>query len=343
MEYETKSFRLALTDALSEEMARDKTVFILGEDVGKHGGSRGVTRGLFDKFGPERVIDSPISELAISGAACGAALSGMRPVVENYMSDIIMFMADILVTSASNLYFATGGEMKAPMVVRGADGSRPDGGPHQDTMAAWFAHVPGLKVVVPATPADAKGLLKSAIRDDAPVVFFEPMQLYDLEGPVPVGEHLVPLGKADVKATGSDVTIVGVGRGVHLALAARERWQAKGVSIEVVDLRTLRPLDRETIQRSVRKTGRLVAVHEGWASYGIGAEVLASVAECADVRMKGPAQRVGTCETRLPASLVLDSVVLPNDARLDEAIRATMAGEKSAAAQGKGEALVEAR
>lgn len=342
MEFETKSFRLALTDALAEEMKRDQTVILLGEDVGKHGGSRGVTRGLLDKFGAERVIDTPISEMAISGAACGAALSGLRPVVEYYMSDIIMFMADVLVTSASNLYFATGGAMKAPMVVRGADGSRPDGGPHQDTMSAWFAHVPGLKVIVPATPADAKGLLKSAIRDDAPVVFCESMQLYDIEGPVPVGEHLVPIGKADVKAAGTDVTVVGVGRGVHLALAARERWQQKGVSIEVVDLRTLRPLDRESIQQSVRKTGRLVTVHEGWASYGIGAEVLASIAECGDVALKAPAQRVGTCETRIPASLVLASVILPNDARLDQAIEATLS-PRAGAQHGKGDALVATR
>lgn len=340
MKTETKTFRAALTEALAEEMARDKSVIILGEDVGKHGGSRGVTRGLFEKFGGERVIDTPISEMAIAGAACGAALSGLRPVVENYMSDIIMFMADILVTSASNLYFATGGAMSVPMVVRGADASRPDGGPHQDTMAAWFAHVPGLKVVMPSTPADAKGLMKSAVRDDAPVVFFEAAQLYDLEGPVPTAEYLVPIGKADVKAAGTDVTIIGIGRGVHLALSARERWHKKGVSIEVVDLRTLRPLDRDTIRHSVRKTGRLVAVHEGWASYGIGAEVLASIAEAADVALKGPAQRVGTAETRLPASLVLSSVVLPNDARLDQAIQVALSQKCDSVRPGQGDAVV---
>jgi pyruvate dehydrogenase E1 component beta subunit len=323
MKFEKKTLRVALNDALNEEMQRDESVIILGEDVGRHGGSRGVTRNLLNKYGPQRVIDTPISEMAISGAACGAAFSGMRPVVENYMSDIIIFMADILVTSASNLYFATGGKMKAPMVVRGADASRPDGGPHQDTMAAWFAHIPGLKVVMPATPADGKGLMKTAIRDDAPVVFFEPAQLYDLEGDVPVGEHLVPIGKADIKKQGSDVTIVGAGRGVQLALDACSRWSQKGVSIEVVDLRTLRPLDRPTIIQSVRKTGRLIAIHEGWATYGIGSEILASVAE-AGVSMKAPAQRVGTHETRLPGSLLLSSVVLPNAARLDSALAAVL-------------------
>ena len=233
------TYRQALTEAMRQEMRDDPTVIVLGEDVGRHGGARGATRGLFAEFGAERVIDTPISEMAIAGAACGAALSGLRPVAENYIGDIIMFMADILVTSASKLHFATGGELSAPMVIRGADGSRPDGGPHQDTLAVWFAHIPGLKVVVPATPADAKGLLASAIRDDNPVIVFEPLQLYDTEGEVPDGKHHVPIGKAEVRAEGTDLTVVGAGVGVHLGLKAREDWGRKGVSIEVVDLRSL--------------------------------------------------------------------------------------------------------
>ena len=318
------TYRQALTEAMRQEMRDDPTVIVLGEDVGRHGGARGATRGLFAEFGAERVIDTPISEMAIAGAACGAALSGLRPVAENYIGDIIMFMADILVTSASKLHFATGGELSAPMVIRGADGSRPDGGPHQDTLAVWFAHIPGLKVVVPATPADAKGLLASAIRDDNPVIVFEPLQLYDTEGEVPDGKHHVPIGKAEVRAEGTDLTVVGAGVGVHLGLKAREDWGRKGVSIEVVDLRSLRPLDIDTIVRSVRKTGRLVVVHEGWATYGISAEILACVTE-AGVALRAPPVRVGTAETHLPASIILARRVVPNQARLDAAIATCMA------------------
>ena len=320
------TYRQALTDAMRLEMRDDPTVIVLGEDVGKHGGARGATRGLFAEFGSERVIDTPISEMAIAGAACGAALSGLRPVAENYIGDIIMFMADILVTSAAKLHFATDGKLSAPMVIRGADGSRPDGGPHQDTLAVWFAHIPGLKVVVPASPADAKGLLASAIRDDNPVVVFEPLQLYDMEGEVPEGKHYVPIGKAEVKAEGTDLTIVGAGIGVHLALKAREEWRKKGVSVEVVDLRSLRPLDVDTIARSVRKTGRLVVVHEGWATYGIGAEVVACVAEAPGVVLRAPPVRVGTEDTHLPASIILSRIVLPNSARINAAIAKCMAG-----------------
>ena len=320
----TTTYRLALTDAMRLEMRDDPTVIVLGEDVGRHGGARGATRGLYAEFGEDRVIDTPISEMAISGAACGAALSGLRPIVENYIGDIIMFMSDILVTSASKLHFATDGALSAPMVIRGADGSRPDGGPHQDTLAAWFAHIPGLKVVVPSTPADAKGLLASAIRDNNPVVVFEPLQLYDMQGEVPEGKHYVPIGKAEVKAEGTDLTIVGAGIGVHLALAARERWKKEGVSIEVVDLRSLRPLDVPTIAKSVGKTGRLIVVHEGWTTYGISAEVVASVAETEGVVLRAPPIRIGTAETHFPASLVLSKIVLPSGSRVDAAIAKCM-------------------
>jgi pyruvate dehydrogenase E1 component beta subunit len=246
-------------------------------------------------------------------------------VVENYIGDIIMFMSDILVTSASKLHFATDGKLSAPMVVRGADGSRPDGGPHQDTLAAWFAHIPGLKVVVPSTPADAKGLLASAIRDNNPVVVFEPLQLYDTQGEVPDGKHYVPIGKAEVKGEGTDLTIVGAGTGVRLGLDARERWKKKGVSVEVVDLRSLRPLDVPTIAKSVGKTGRLIVVHEGWTTYGISAEVVASVSETQGVVLRAPPIRIGTEQTHLPASIVLSRIVLPSSDRIDAAIAKCMA------------------
>lgn len=327
----TMTFRQALNDAIRLEMERDPNVIVLGEDVGRHGGARGVTRGLWERFGGERVIDTPISEMAVSGAAVGLALSGFRPVVENYIGDIIMFMADSLVTSASKLHFATGGKLHAPMVIRGADASRPDGGPHQDTLAAWFAHIPGLKVIVPATPADAKGLLTSAIRDENPVVFLEPFKLYDTEGPVPSGDYTVPIGKAEVKIAGDDLTLVAVGGCLPDALAAHERWLKRGVSIEVVDPRSLRPLDTAAIRQSVRKTGRLVVVHEGWASYGIGAEIIACVSEGPELLLTAPAQRIGTLETHVPASIVLSKAVLPNAGRIDAAVEKVMAGKTVAA------------
>jgi pyruvate/2-oxoglutarate/acetoin dehydrogenase E1 component len=319
----TLTFREALNEALREEMARDERVIILGEDVGRKGGIAGVTRGLLEQFGPSRVIDTPISEMAIAGACSGAAMSGLRPVGEFYYCDMLMFMADNVVTSAARLHFATGS--RAPYVLRGRDGSKPeDGGPHQDSLAAWFAHVPGLKVIMPSTPADAKGLLISAIRDDNPVVFLEQIPLYNVTGEVPAGEYTVPIGKAEIRAAGTDVTVACIGRCVHDALQARGRWADKGVSIEVLDLRSLRPLDTEAIRASVARTGRLVTVHEGWASYGIGAEVVACVSDGPRLLLKAPACRVGTMETHIPASPRLAAAVLPNAKRIDDAIAAVM-------------------
>jgi len=313
------TFREALNEALREEMERDQRVIILGEDVGRKGGIAGVSRGLLERFGPERVMDTPISEMAIAGACCGAAMSGLRPVGEFYYSDMLMFMADNVVTSAARLKLATG--RTAPYVLRGRDGSKPeDGGPHQDSFAAWFAHIPGLKVVMPATPADAKGLLKSAIRDDNPVIFLEQIPLYGVKGEVPDGEHGVPLGKAEVKRAGTDATLACVGRCVHDALFAQERWSARGVSLEVLDLRTLRPLDVDAIRASVGKTGHLAVMHEGWATYGISAEVIACVSDGPELLLRAPAQRVGTLDTHIPASPRLAAACLPNAARLDAAI-----------------------
>ncbi|HVA37116.1 MAG TPA: pyruvate dehydrogenase complex E1 component subunit beta [Candidatus Dormibacteraeota bacterium] len=327
-----KTMRQALNEALFQEMARDASVFVIGEDVGRHGGARGVSKGLWDRFGASRVIDTPISEMAIAGICSGAAMSGLRPVAEVYIGDIILYMADSIVTTAARLYFSTEGRVKAPYVIRGADGGRPDGGPHQDTFASWFAHVPGIKVVIPSTPADAKGLLTSAIRDDNPVIFLEPHRLYDDVGPVPEGEYTVPIGRADVRAPGSDVTVVTVGQCVKLALEAREHWAPRGVSVEVVDLRSLRPLDVTTIRESVAKTGRLVVAHEGWASYGIGAEIVASVCEPPHVLLRAPAVRVGTLETHIPASHVLASAILPSVERIDVAISQVMACASSVTA-----------
>lgn len=313
------TFREALNEALREEMMRDDRVFLLGEDVGRKGGIAGVSRGLLEQFGPGRVMDTPISEMAIAGACCGAAMSGLRPVGEFYYSDMLMFMADNIVTSAARLKLATG--QTAPYVLRGRDGSKPeDGGPHQDSYAAWFAHIPGLKVVMPATPADAKGLLKSAIRDDHPVIFLEQIPLYGIQGAVPDGEHLVPLGQAEVKREGGDVTLACVGRCVHDALEAQERWARRNVSIEVLDLRSLRPLDVTAIRRSVKKTGRLAVVHEGWPCYGISAEVIACVSDGPELLLRAPAQRVGALDAHIPASPRLAAECLPNAKRIDAAI-----------------------
>lgn len=319
------TFREALNEALRQEMARDERVILLGEDVGRKGGIAGVSRGLLEQFGASRVIDTPISEMAIAGACCGAAMSGLRPVGEFYYSDMLMFMADNVVTSGARLNFATG--FKAPYVLRGRDGSKPeDGGPHQDSFAAWFAHIPGLKVVMPATPADAKGLLTAAIRDDNPVVFLEQIPLYGVKGEVPEGEHVVPLGKAEVRKAGGDVTLACIGRCVHDALAAHERWRERGVAVEVLDLRSLRPLDVDAIRASVKKTGRLAVMHEGWAAYGISAEVIACVSDGPELLLRAPAQRVGTLDTHIPASPRLAAACLPNAARLDAALSKLVKG-----------------
>lgn len=319
----TLTFREALNEALRQEMSRDERVIVMGEDVGRKGGIAGVSRGLLEQFGPSRVIDTPISEMAIAGACCGAAMSGLRPVGEFYYCDMLMFMADNVVTSAARLHFATG--FRAPYVLRGRDGSKPeDGGPHQDSFASWFAQIPGLKVVMPSTPADAKGLLISAIRDDNPVIFLEQIPLYNVKGAVPTGAYAVPLGKCDTKAPGTDVTLACIGRCVHDALQARERWAGQGVSIEVLDLRSLRPLDVVGIRASVAKTGRLLTLHEGWSSYGIGAEVVASVSDGARLLLKTPARRVATLDTHIPASPRLAAEILPNAKRLDDAIREVM-------------------
>jgi pyruvate/2-oxoglutarate/acetoin dehydrogenase E1 component len=320
-----RAFHEAINDALRQEMTRDDSVIIVGEDVGQYGGIRGVCKGLWAAFGPSRVIDMPIAEGGIAGMCTGAAMRGLRPVVEVYFGDILIFMADQIVNFAAKLAFATQGRLNVPMVVRGADGSRPDGGPHQDTLGAWFAQIPGLKVVVPSTPADAKGLMLSAIRDPDPVIFLEPTRLYRVQGPVPEGDYTVSIGQADIKATGSDVTVVCIGRTVQLALEAAERWERKGTEVEVVDLRSLRPLDMPTIQRSVAKTGRMIVTHEGWASCGIGAEVIARLFEDGTIRLKASPVRVSTADTHVPASPALALACLPNAERIDRAIAHVLA------------------
>ena len=315
----------ALRSALTEEMERDEKVFILGEEIGSYGGCFTVTRGMLEKFGEKRIIDSPLSESAIVGACVGAALMGMRPVGEIMFSDEITIAMDQIVNAAAKARYLHGGGASAPLVIRTAHGAtgRGVGAHHSQSLESWFAHVPGLIVVMPSTPADAKGLMKSSIRCDDPVIFFEPKMLYFVKGAVPDGEYLVPLGKADIKREGTDVTVVATGAMVPRVLKAASALEQEGVSVEVVDPRTLYPLDKETILRSVEKTGRLVIVEESCKTGNFGGEVAAIVAEEAFDSLKGPIRRVAAPDTPIPANSFLETLFVPDEKRIKEAVRSS--------------------
>ncbi|MDI6823086.1 MAG: alpha-ketoacid dehydrogenase subunit beta [Bacillota bacterium] len=316
------TFREALRQALREEMARDPRVFVMGEDVGVYGGIFKVTQGLREEFGEDRVRDTPISEAAIAGAAVGAALLGMRPVAEIMFIDFTTIAMDQIVNQAAKLRYMSGGKLSVPLVIRTTAGAgRCAAAQHSQSLEAWFMHVPGLRVVMPSTPADAKGLLKSSIRDDDPVIFIEQKLLYPIEGPVPEGEHLVPLGKADIKRVGSDVTVVATGLMVHRTLEAAEILASEGVDVEVVDPRTLKPLDVDAILGSVRKTGHLVIVHEACRTAGPGAEIAALVAEQAVEYLDGPVKRVAGWDVPIPFSPVLEKAVVPSVEDVVRAVR----------------------
>ncbi|MCB2099604.1 MAG: alpha-ketoacid dehydrogenase subunit beta [Rhodobacterales bacterium] len=304
----------AIAQALDEEMARDETVYIIGEDVGASGGAFGGTRGLLDKYGPLRVRDTPISEAAIMGLALGSAVKGLRPVVEIMFADFLPMCMDQIVNQIAKTRYMFGGQFHAPMVIRSPGGGGLNAGPqHSQSLEAWFAHVPGLKVVVPSTPYDAKGLLKSAIRDDDPVLFLENKALYAMKGDVPDGDYVLPIGKADIKRPGNDVTIVSLSRMVHQALAAAKILAERGIEAEVIDLRTVSPLDKETIFASVEKTSRLVVAHEAVKTAGIGAEISALVSEEMIDCLDGPVVRVGAPFAPVPFSLESDYLPGPAD------------------------------
>jgi pyruvate dehydrogenase E1 component beta subunit len=270
----------AINEALHEEMARDESVFVVGEDVGFGGGAFSATRDLLQRFGERRVRDTPISEAAIVGIATGAAMRGLRPVAEIMFADFLTLSMDQIVNQLAKVRYMFGGMYRMPVVIRASCGGGLNAGPqHSQSLEAWFAHVPGLQVVMPATPHDAKGLLKAAIRGDNPVVFLEHKALYASKGDVPEEEYLVPIGKADVKRAGRDVTLVTASRMVHTCLEAAAALAGEGIEAEVVDLRTVSPLDREAILRSVERTGRLVVAHEAVKAFGFGAEIAAMVAE----------------------------------------------------------------
>ncbi|HEX9012588.1 MAG TPA: alpha-ketoacid dehydrogenase subunit beta, partial [Anaerolineaceae bacterium] len=293
--------REAISQALWEEMERDPKVFIMGEEVGVWGGTYAVTKGFYDHFGPERVKDTPISEAVIVGGAIGAALTGLRPVAELMTINFAYVAMDHIVNEAAKLHYMFGGQMVLPIVIRAVGGGgRQLGATHSQTPDAIFAHFPGLKVVAPGTPADAKGLLKSAIRSDDPILFIEHATLYQMRGEVPDGEVLEPIGKSKIQRAGDDVTIITYSKGLELSLKAADQLAQQGIEAEVVDLRTLRPLDMGPVLESFRKTNRAVVVEEGWRSYGVGAEIASRIyEECLDF-VDAPVQRVAQKEVPLP-------------------------------------------
>ena len=314
----------AVTEALREEMARDKRVFIIGEDVGLSGGSFSATRGLLEEFGERRVKDTPISEAAITGLALGAATQGLRPVVEIMFMDFLTVCMDQIVNQIAKARYMSGGQYRLPLVIRTPCGGGLNAGPqHSQCLESWFAHVPGLKVVMPATPYDAKGLLKTAIRDDDPVLVVENKALYGMKGDIPEEEYLVPLGKAEVKKEGRDVTVVATSRMVHEAMEAAETLSKEGTEIEVIDLRSISPLDKETIFRSVEKTTRLVIAHEAVKAFGVGAEISALVSEEMIDCLDGPILRVGAPFTPVPYNL--EKAYLPGSTDVVKAVRKSLA------------------
>ena len=320
------SYPEALNEALDQEMLRDERVFLMGEDVGATGGIFGVSKGLMERYGPERVRDTPISEATFVGCGVGAAIAGMRPVVEIQIFDFVALTMDMLVNQAAKFRFMLGGKPSVPLVVRGPQG----GGirlaaQHSQSLEAWFTHVPGLVVAAPSTPYDAKGLLVAAIRDENPVVFLEQKLLYlGGTGPVPEELYAIPLGKADVKRAGTDVTVVATSAMVPRALSAATVLERDGISVEVVDPRTLQPLDEETILASVRKTNRLLIVHEAWVRGGFGAEVAAMVVDKAFDWLDAPVARLGAPHTPMPYNDRLELEVIPSQERIVDAIRALL-------------------
>ncbi|MCX8170854.1 MAG: alpha-ketoacid dehydrogenase subunit beta [Candidatus Bathyarchaeota archaeon] len=316
------NYRQALNEALREEMLRDKRVFIMGEDVGIYGGAYGVTRGLYDEFGPERVIDTPISEAAIAGAAAGASMTGMRPVAEIMYIDFITLAMDQIVNIAAKNRYMFGGKSIVPVVYRTQAGAgRGIAAHHSGSWEAWFIHAPGIFVVMPSTPFDAKGLLKTCIRDNNPILFIEHKMLYNVEGEVPEVEYTVPLGVADVKRQGSDVTIIAYSRMVHFALEAAEELSKEGIEVEVIDPRTLKPLDLDTIIRSVKKTHRAIVVHEACKTCGFGAEIASLIMEEAFDYLDAPVIRVAGADVPIPMSPVLEAEVIPSKEKIIDAVK----------------------
>lgn len=327
------SYQEAIREALREEMRRDERVFLLGEDIGRHGGAFGVTRTLLDEFGAERVRDTPIAENTIVGAATGAALAGMRPIAEIMFADFSGLAMDQIATQAAKLRFMTGGQCSVPWVLRmpqGGGAGKSTAAQHSQSLEVWFAHTPGLKVVLPSTPYDAKGLMKAAIRDDNPVVFLEHKALYAFKGLVPEDDYALPLSRCDVKRVGTDVTVVASGYMVWHAMVASQVLEAEGVSVEVVDVRTVSPLDHESIGASARKTGRAVVVAEACRSYGPANEWGMVVMEQAWDRLKAPIVRLAGRDSPIPFANSIENGAWPSTQDILKAIRTVMADQSPA-------------
>ncbi len=318
-------YNQAVAEALREEMRRDPAVTLWGLDIGPYGGANGATKGLYEEFGADRVMDMPISELGYVGMGVGAAATGLRPVVELQFSDWITLASEMLVNQGAKMHYMFGGVMKMPLVLRAPVGGYVSAGAqHSNSFEAWFSHTPGIKVIMPSTPYDVKGLLKSAIRDNNLVIFFEHKKLYGLKGEVPEEEYTIPIGKAEVKREGEDVTLVTYAYMTHFCLEAAEKLAEEGISAEVIDLRTIDPLDRECILDSVRKTGRLVVVQETWTDCSVSSEVSATVAENALEYLDAPIIRVGSKDVPTPFSPVLEKRVLPQVEDVLDAVHRVM-------------------
>jgi pyruvate dehydrogenase E1 component beta subunit len=319
------TYRQALHDTLREELQRDENVLLMGEEIGVFEGSYKITAGLLNEFGPNRVVDTPIAEEGFVGAAIGAAMLGLRPVVEIMTINFSILSLDQIVNHGAKIYGMFGGQTPVPMVLRTPGGGGQQlAATHSQNLEVWYAFVPGLKVVTPATPADARGMLRTAIRDDDPVIFIENLALYNTKGEVPDGDYTIDFGKATVTKQGSDITIVAYSRMAVVALDVANRLEAEGINAEVVDVRSLRPLDRETIVESVRKTGRAVVMEEDWLTYGVGAELAATIQEGAFDYLDAPVRRVAMSEVPLPYAKPLEVAALPNATHLVDVIHQTL-------------------
>ena len=317
------TYRDALNEALREEMERDPDVFLMGEEVAEYDGAYRVSRGLLDTFGDKRVVDTPITELGFAGLGVGAAMAGLRPVIEFMTFNFALLAIDQIVNNAAKMSYMSGGQFRVPIVFRGPSGAALQlASQHSQSFDSWYANIPGLKVVAPATPADAKGLLKTSIRDNNPVIFLEGEMLYNAKGEVPDGEHLVPLGQADVKREGSDVTIVCYAKSVPTALKAADTLQSEaGLSCEVIDIRTIRPLDADTVIESVRKTNRGVIVEEGWPFAGVGAQLVDTIQREAFDHLDAPLLRVTGADVPMPYNKKLERAAKPNPQRVIDAVK----------------------
>ena len=321
----TIEFREALREALNEEMRRDEKVFLMGEEVAEYNGAYKVSKGMLAEFGEKRIIDTPIAELGFAGIAVGAAMNGLRPIVEFMTFNFSLVAIDQIINSAAKMMSMSGGQFTCPMVFRGPTASAGMlGSQHSQALENWFANCPGLKVIVPSNPSDAKGLLKSAIRDNDPVIFMESEQMYGDKGEVPDGEYLIPIGVADIKREGKDVTIVSFGKIIKQAFAAAIELEKEGISAEIIDLRTVRPIDYETIINSVKKTNRLVIVEEAWPLASISSEIAFKVQKDAFDYLDAPVMRVTTADVPLPYAPTLIDASLPNATRVIKAVKEVM-------------------